>query len=60
MIQFNSNSWHYNLIRFVFGDSLFVEKKFDVDATVKKIEEEESEFHNRGRNVDSKEFKKQH
>jgi len=45
VLQFNTRSWHFNLVRYVFGDSLFVEKKFDVDATVKQIEKEETEFY---------------
>ncbi len=60
MLQFNTRSWHFNLVRYVFGDSLFVEKKFDVDATVKQIEKEETEFHMKWRNADSDERKKQY
>ncbi len=60
MLQFNTSSWHFNLVRYVFGDSLFVEKRFDVDATVKKIEKEETEFHNKWRHASTEELKKQH
>ncbi len=60
MLQFNTSSWHYNLVRYVFGDSLFVEKSFDVDATIKQIEKEETEFHNKWRNAHSEESKKQY
>ena len=60
MIIFNTSSWHYWLVSYVFGDSLFVEKRFDVDATVKVIEKEETEFHNKWRTADSDELKKQY
>ena len=60
MIVFNTSSWHYWLVSYVFGDSLFVEKKFDVDATIKVIEKEETEFHNKWRNANPGEVKKQH
>ena len=60
MIIFNTSSWHYWLVSYVFGDSLFVEKRFDVDATIKVIEKEETEFHNKWRNADSDELKKQY
>lgn len=60
MLQFNTSSWHFNLVKYVFGDSLFVEKRFDVDATVKQIEKEETEFHMKWRNVDSDERKRQY
>lgn len=60
MIQFNTSSWHFNLVRYVYGDSLFVEKKFDIDATVKQIEKEETEFHNKWRNAHSDELKRQY
>jgi len=60
VLQFNTRSWHFKLVRYVFGDSLFVEKQFDVDATVKKIEKEETEFHIKWRNVDSDERKRQY
>jgi len=35
---FNTTSWHYWLVNYVFGDSLFVEKKYDLDATIKIVE----------------------
>ncbi len=60
MLQFNNHSWHFNLVRYVFGDLLFVEKRFDVDATVKQIEKEETQFYIKWRNVDSDERKKQY
>lgn len=60
MLQFNTSSWHYNLVTYVFSDSLFVEKRFDVDATVKQIEKEETEFYMKWRNADSGERKKQY
>ena len=48
------------MVKYVFGDSLFVEKRFDVDATVKQIEKEETEFNMKWRNADSNERKKQY
>jgi len=60
VLQFNTSSWHFNLVKYVFGDSLFIEKRFDVDATIKKIEKEETEFHNKWRNAHSDELKKQY
>ena len=60
MIVFNTSSWHYWLVSYVFGDSLFVEKEFDVDATIKVIEKEETEFHNKWRNASPNELEKQH
>jgi hypothetical protein len=48
------------LVSYVFGDSLFVEKRFDVDATIKVIEKEETEFHNKWRNASFDELKKQY
>lgn len=44
-------------MNYVFGDSLFVEKRFDVDATVKIIDKEETEFHTKWRHLDSDELK---
>ncbi len=44
-------------MNYVFGDSFFVEKRFDVDATVKIIEKEETEFHTKWRHLDSDELK---
>lgn len=36
MLQFNTDSWHYRLVLYVFGDSFFTEKdKIDFDATNK-------------------------
>jgi len=60
VLQFNTTSWHFRLVRYVFGESFFVEKRFDVDATVKKIEKEETEFHCKWRNVSHKEFHEQY
>ncbi len=60
VLQFNTTSWHFRLVRYVFGESFFVEKRFDVDATVKKIEKEETEFHSKWRNADNTEFHKQY
>lgn len=60
MFVFNTNSWHFKLVKYVFGDSLFIERRFDVDATVKKIDKEETEFFNKWRNADSDEEKKQY
>lgn len=45
-------------MNYVFGDSLFVDKRFDMDAMVKIIEKEETEFHNKWRHLDSAELKK--
>ena len=45
-------------MNYVFGDSLFIEKRFDIDATVKIVEKEETEFHNKWRNLNSNELKK--
>ena len=47
-------------MNYVFGDSLFVEKRFDIDATVKIVEKEETEFHNKWRKLDSEKLKKQY
>jgi len=47
-------------VNYVFGDSLFVDKRYDIDATIKIVEKEETEFHNKWRNVDSDELKKQY
>jgi len=60
MFLFNTNSWHFKLVNYVFGDSLFVEKKLDMDATIKKISEEETKFHNKWRNAHTDEIKKQY
>ena len=60
VLQFNTTSWHFRLVIWVFGESFFVEKRFDVDATVKKIEKEETEFHNKWRKVSNTEFHKQY
>jgi len=60
LIIFNFNSWHYKLVSYVFGDSLFVEKEFDINATRKIIEKEETEFYNKWRHVSSDEVKKQY
>ena len=60
MFFFNTNSWHYWLVNYVFGDSLFVDKKYDLDATIKIVTKEETEFHNKWRHLDSDELKKQY
>ncbi len=60
MLQFNTSSWHFNLVKYVFGNSLFIEKRFDVDATVKQIEEEETAFYNKWRSAHSDERKRQY
>lgn len=38
MFVFNTNSWHFKLVMYVFGDSFFTTKELDLDATIKKIE----------------------
>ena len=60
MFVFNINSWHYKLVNYVFGDFLFVDKKLDLEATMKKFAEEEALFHNKWRNAHSDEIKKQY
>jgi len=60
MFVFNTNSWHFKLVMYVFGDSLFVEKRFDVDGMVKIIEKEETEFQHKWRHADAEELKKQY
>jgi len=60
LFYFNTNSWHYWLVNYVFGDSLFVDKKFDIDATVKIVEKEETEFHAKWRHLDPVKLKKQY
>ena len=60
MFFFNTNSWHYKLVNYVFGDSLFVEKKFDVDATVKIFDKEETEFHTKWGHLDSVKLKEKY
>ena len=60
MFVFNTKSWHYKLVNYVFGDSLFVEKEFDMDATIKIVAEEETRFYSKWRNLSSDELKKQY
>ena len=60
MFVFNIKSWHYKLVNYVFGDSLFVEKEFDMDATIKIVAEEETRFYSKWRNLSSDELKKQY
>jgi len=38
MFVFNTNSWHFKLVMYVFGDSFFSTRELDMDATIKKIE----------------------
>lgn len=38
MYVFNTNSWHFKLVMYVFGDSFFNTQELDLDATIKKIE----------------------
>ena len=38
MFVFNTNSWHFKLVMYVFGDSFFTTSELDLDATIKKIE----------------------
>lgn len=39
MIQFNTDSWHFRFVMYVFGDSFFTEKgNLDIDATTKTNE----------------------
>ena len=38
MFVFNTSSWHYQTVKYVFGDSFFAKKELDVDATIKKLE----------------------
>jgi len=38
MFVFNTNSWHFKLVMYVFGDSFFSTRELDLDATIKKIE----------------------
>lgn len=37
MFIFKTNSWHYELVMYVFGNSFFSEKHFDHDKMVKKL-----------------------
>ena len=38
MFVFNTSSWHYKTVRYVFGDSFFAKKELDINATIKKFE----------------------
>ncbi len=38
MYLFNTSSLHFRLVKYVFGDSLFIEKKIDFDESIKNHE----------------------
>lgn len=37
MIQFNTNSWHYRIVMYVFGDSFFTVKELDLQKSIKQL-----------------------
>jgi len=39
VIQFDVRSWHFKLIMYIFGNNFFTKEEFDMDATIKKIDE---------------------
>lgn len=34
MFVFNTNSWHFKIVKYVFGESFFTEKKINLDKTI--------------------------
>jgi len=38
MYLFNTSSLHFKLVNYVFGDSLFIERKIDFDESIKNHE----------------------